>query len=157
MSSEPLLLNPETRLTCPTCNHEFSLEQGFAKQALESVEAASVTALAALKEQERTSVEKRAQQLASEQAKAAQRQVEDLRRVLRGQGDAHSKALAEMRALTELSFKPQLDAMREQLANSQQKLNALDQREAALAVREKSIDARVQEAAATRAAELVAG
>src|SRR3984885_10515234 len=157
MSSEPLLLNPETRVTCPACNEEFSLEQGFAKQALESVEAASASALAGLREQERTAVEKRAQQLAGEQAKAAQRQVEDMQRMLREQGEAHSKALAEMRALTEKSFKPQLDAMKEQLATSQERLSAMDQREAALAQREKSIGSRVQEAAAIRAAELIAG
>ncbi|HTB66391.1 MAG TPA: DUF2130 domain-containing protein [Steroidobacteraceae bacterium] len=157
MSSEPLLLNPETRVTCPKCNHEFSLEQGFAKQALESVEAASASALAGLRDQERSAVEKRAQHLAGEQAKAAQRQVEDLQRMLKSQGDAHTKALSEMRALTEQSFKPQLDTLKEQLASSEEKLIALDQREAAIALREKGIEARVQEVAATRAAEMVAG
>jgi hypothetical protein len=157
MSNQPLLLDPGTPIRCPTCDHEFSLEQGFAKQALEAVEAASAGALAALKDQERTSVEKRAQQLSGEQAKQAQRQVEDLQRMLKAQGEAHTRALAEMRALTEQSFKPQLDAMKEQLANSQEKLSALDQREAAIALREKGIEARVQEAAAIRAAELVAG
>jgi hypothetical protein len=157
MSSEPLLLNPETRVTCPTCNHEFSLEQGFAKQALESVEAASASALAALRDQERSAVEKRAQHLAGEHAKAAQRQVEELQRMLQAQGDAHTKALTDMRALTEQSFKPQLDAMKVELATSQQRLAALDQREAAIVQREKNIEARVQSAAAERAAQLIAG
>ncbi len=157
MSSEPLLLNPETRVTCPTCNHEFSLEQGFAKQALESVEAASASALAGLRDQERAAVEKRAQQLAGEQAKATERQVEDMQRLLKAQSDAHSKALADTQALTEQTFKPQLDAIKKQLATSQERLAAMDQREAAIALREKSIETRVQEAAAARAAELVAG
>jgi hypothetical protein len=157
MSSEPLLLSPETRVTCPKCNQEFSLEQGFARQALESVEAASSEALAALKDQERLAVEKRAQQLAGEQAKSAQRQVEDLQRMLKAQGDAHTQALADMRALTEQSFKPQLDAMKTQLANSQERLSAMDQREAAIALREQGIEARVQQVAAARAAELIAG
>ncbi|MGC1456773.1 MAG: DUF2130 domain-containing protein [Steroidobacteraceae bacterium] len=157
MINEPLLLAPQTRVTCPKCGEEFSLEQGFARQALEAVESASASALAELKDQERAAVEKRAQQLADEQAKAAQRQVEDLREILKTQADGHTKALAEMRALTELSFKPQFDAMKEQLANSRNKLAAMDQREAAIALREQGIEARVQEAAATRAAELVAG
>jgi hypothetical protein len=157
MSNQPLLLDPDTPIRCPACDHEFSLEQGFAKQALEAVETASAGALAALKDQERASVEKRAQQLSGEQAKQAQRQVEDLQRMLKTQGEGHTKALADMRALTEQSFKPQLDAMKEQLANSQEKLTALDQREAAIALREKGIEGRVQEAAAIRAAELVAG
>jgi hypothetical protein len=157
MHSESLLLDADTRVTCPACGQEFSLEQGFAKQALEAVEAASAGALAALKEQERLSVEKRAQQLAGEHSRAAQRQVEDLQRMLQAQADAHSKALAGMRALTEQSFTSQLVAMKEQLAISQQKLSALDQREAAVAEREQGLDARVQEAAAARAAELIAG
>jgi hypothetical protein len=157
MISKSLLLAPDTRVTCPACDQEFSLEQGFAKQALEAVEAASAGALAALKDQERASVEKRAQQLAGEQARQAQRQVEDLQRMLTAQGEAHTRALAEMRALTEQSFKPQLDAMMEQLASSQEKLSTLDQREAAIALRETGLEARVQEAAAIRAAELVAG
>jgi len=41
MSRERLLLASDTRVTCPNCDHEFSLEQGFAKQALESIEASS--------------------------------------------------------------------------------------------------------------------
>jgi hypothetical protein len=156
MNTNSLLLPADTSVTCPACEQEFSLEQGFAKQALEAVEAASASALVALKEQERAAVDKRAQQLAGEQAKAAQRQVEELQRMLQAQGDAHTRALADMRALTEQSFKPQLDAVKEQLASSQQKLAALDQREAAIALREKGIDARVDAAAAIRAAELVA-
>jgi hypothetical protein len=156
MNTDSLLLPADTRVTCPACEQEFSLEQGFAKQALEAVEAASASALVALKDQESEAVEKRAQQLAGEQAKAAQRQVEELQRMLQAQGDAHTSALAGMRALTERSFKPQLDAMKEQLASSQQKLAAVDQREAAIALREKGIEARVDAAAAIRAAELVA-
>src|SRR5580658_8719489 len=132
MSADSLLLLPATRLTCPSCAQEFSLEQGFAKQALESVEAASDSAIAALKEQERAGVEKRATQLAGEHAKAAQRQVEDLERLLKVQADAHTKALSDMRALTEQSLRPQLDAMQEQLKISREKLLGMDQREAAL-------------------------
>jgi hypothetical protein len=157
MKSESLLLAADTRVTCPSCGQEFSLEQGFAKQALESVEAASASALAALKDQERVAVERRAKELASEQAKESQRQAEDLRKMLKDQGDAHTKALAEVRALTEQSLKPQLDAMKAQLARDQEQLAAIDQREAAIALREKTIQVQVMEAAAIRAAELVAG
>jgi uncharacterized Zn finger protein (UPF0148 family) len=120
MTSDSLLLAPDTRVTCPNCEQEFSLEQGFAKQALEAVAASSTSSLAALRDQ---AAERRAQQTAGEQAKAAQRQVEDLQRMLKEQGDAHTRALAGMRALTEQAFKPQLDAMKEQLATSQLKLS----------------------------------
>ncbi len=134
MTTDSLLLAPDTRLTCPACAQEFSLEQGFARKALESAQGASARALAALKDQERAAVEQRAQQLAGEHAKAAQRQVEDLQRMLKQQGEAHSKALADMRALTEQSFRPQLDAMKGQLADSQGQLKVL--RDEQLALRE---------------------
>src|SRR5258708_36145293 len=98
MSTESLLLAPDTRVTCPACEQEFSLEQGFAKQALGSVEAASAHALAALKDQERASAEKRAEQLAGEQAKAAPRQGEDMQRLLHDQGETASQDMAAVRA-----------------------------------------------------------
>jgi hypothetical protein len=117
MNTDSLLLPAETRVTCPACEQEFSLEQGFAKQALEGVAAASARALVALKEQEREAVEKRAEQLAGEQAKAGRRQVEELQRMLQAQGETHAKALTDMRALSEQSFQSQLNVMKEQLAN----------------------------------------
>jgi len=134
MNNRSLLVAPDTRVTCPACEREFSLEQGFAKQALEAVESASASALAELKEQERTAVEKRAQQLAGEQAEAAQRRIEDLQGILKTQADTHTQSLAQMRTVTELSFKQQLEAMREQLAGNQTQLKQL--RDEQLALRE---------------------
>src|SRR5258706_15987720 len=66
MKAPPLLLPPDTRLTCPHCEKEFSLEEGFAKQALESAEAASTEALGELRQLERAAAERRAEQLATE-------------------------------------------------------------------------------------------
>src|SRR5258708_1398373 len=57
LTTESSLLAADTRVPCPACEQEFSLEQGFAKQALEAVEAASAGALAALKDEERAAVE----------------------------------------------------------------------------------------------------
>jgi hypothetical protein len=132
MTIESLLLAPDTRVTCPACEQEFSLEQGFAKQALGSVEAASASALAVLKEQERAAAQRRAEQLAAEQAKSARRQLEDMQRLLKEQGEAHSKALAEMRALTEQAFKPQLDAMKVQLTDSHAQMKVMRDEQLAL-------------------------
>jgi len=138
MTADSLLLGPATRVTCPTCEQEFSLEQGFAKQALESVAAASASALAALKDQERTAVDKRAQQLAAEHAKAAQRQVDDLQRMLTVQADAHEKRLAQSQA--------QLKSLRdEQLALREERQKLKDEKDAlALDVR-KQVDAKLTE------------
>ena len=136
--SAKILLNPGALVTCPHCKQEFAVAGGFAERALEQVEQASADALAKLREDERSTAERQAQVMARER------------------DAAHSKALAEMRTLTAQAFGPQIDALKEQLAASTAKIGALDQREAALAARERSMESRVAEAAATRAAQLVA-
>jgi hypothetical protein len=70
--SGQLLLRQNATVTCPKCSNEFSLDQGFAKKALEQLSEASAGAIASMRDAERAEVEKRAQQLASEQARAAQ-------------------------------------------------------------------------------------
>lgn len=138
-NSARILLSANALVTCPNCQQEFAVADGFAKRALEQVEEASADALAKLREEERASAERHAQVMASER------------------DAAHSKALAEVRALTAQAFTPQIDALKEQLAANNAKIAALDQREAALLSRERGIESRVAEAAAARAAELVEG
>ena len=72
LASRPLLLRHDTTVTCPKCANEFGLDQGFAKKALEQLADNSAIAIADLREVERTEVEKRAQQVADERARAAQ-------------------------------------------------------------------------------------
>jgi hypothetical protein len=67
VGSERLLLPPSTRVTCPKCEHEFSLAEGFARQSLEQLEQASVGALAQLQAEART------------KARALEKQAADLR------------------------------------------------------------------------------
>jgi hypothetical protein len=134
-----ILLNPDSRITCPNCQHEFAVADGFAKRALEQVEAASAEMLAKLREEERSVAERHAQLMAKER------------------DAAHATALAEVRTLTVQTFAPQIQALKEQLTASNSKIAVLDQREAALASRERAMESRIAEAAALRAAELVAG
>jgi hypothetical protein len=75
MKAPPLLLQPDVRLTCPHCEQEFSLEAGFARQALESAETASAAALGALRQQESAAAERRAEQLANEREQALRQQL----------------------------------------------------------------------------------
>jgi hypothetical protein len=133
------VLDPDTSITCPHCDHEFALSAGFAKKALESIEDDSSAALAQLRDAERTAADREAKKLAAER------------------DAAHERALAEVRSLAAQSFAPQIDTLKRQLADSQLQITALDQREAAVVARERAIETRVSEAAATRAAELVAG
>jgi len=39
-----LLLDPGTRVTCPHCEHEFGLEEGFARRSLEALARAHAAA-----------------------------------------------------------------------------------------------------------------
>lgn len=134
MNAEPLLIAPDAPVTCPNCKQAFSLEQGFARQALESIEAASSASMTRVRAAEREAAGKR----------------------LKQQSEDHERALAQVRELTVGALQPQLTALQQQLGASQAKLAAMDQREAALAAREIAIEASVQEAAAARATELLA-
>jgi hypothetical protein len=151
-----LLLRHDTTITCPKCSTEFSLDQGFAKKALEQLSEASAGAIASMREAERAEVEKRAQQLAGEQARAAQGEAEALRNLLKEQGEAHARALAEVRALAEKSVAPRIEEMQKALNEQDGQLKVLRSREDALSAREKDLESRVQVAAQMKAAEMVA-
>ena len=86
-----LLLAPETRVTCPHCEREFSLSEGFAKRSLEAL----------AKEGE--------QAIASERSSA----VTALKQALKERDDRHAAALAEMRALEQSSAAAQARAQLE--------------------------------------------
>ncbi|MFI4868019.1 MAG: DUF2130 domain-containing protein [Steroidobacterales bacterium] len=151
-----LLLSPDTTVRCPSCEREFSLEQGFAKKALEHLEQHSRSALEAAQAKVKNEVERQGAALATERQGAAQREIAQLRQLLKQQSDTHAGALAEMRSLTEQALAPQLQALRAELAQSQAQLGTLAEREAALAARERGIDGQVAEAAGLRAQELLA-
>src|ERR1700742_2520829 len=50
---QQLFLSLDTRVTCPKCTSKFSLEEGFARQALERFEQSTQGALEAVREGER--------------------------------------------------------------------------------------------------------
>jgi hypothetical protein len=106
-SNTTYVLKPDARVTCPKCEHEFSLEQGFARQALEGIESASSQAIEALREDARVATEKRAQQ--REQLLAEQQQ----------------RALSEARAQATESARLQLEASQKQFAAAQAQVTQL--------------------------------
>jgi hypothetical protein len=65
LQPESLLLSHSTALVRPHCDKSFSVEQGFAKQALESIAAASSQGIEALRQRERQAVERREKELAA--------------------------------------------------------------------------------------------
>jgi len=153
--SAQLLLRPDTTVTCPKCADEFSLDQGFAKKALEQLAETSAHAIAAVRDAERAQVEKRAQQLAGERARAAQGEVDDLKKLLKEQSDAHTQALAEVRGLAEKSVAPRIEEMEKALNERDSQLAVLRGREGALAAREKDLESRVSASAQAKAAEMM--
>ncbi|MET0292711.1 MAG: DUF2130 domain-containing protein [Steroidobacteraceae bacterium] len=133
-----LILPRDATVTCPHCERTFGLSEGFAKQALEHLELQSDDALAGVREEERKSADRRAQQLAQEREAA------------------HAAALADARKLAEQRFGPRLEELQRQVTDSKQQLDAVAQREAALSQRESALESRVAEAAKSRLAELQA-
>jgi hypothetical protein len=128
MSGTELLIASDTRITCPQCKAQFSLEEGFAEKALEAVESTSNSAISRLREEARAIADKRADALAAERARSSEHEIGVLRNLLKKQQD-----------------------------DSQAQNTALAEREAGVVARERAIEVRVQEVAAKRAAELVAG
>ena len=146
-----LLLSPGTTVRCPACEQEFSLEQGFAKKALEHLEEHSRGALAAMESQVKHEVERRAAAIAAERQGAAQQQIAQLEQLIEQQSQSHAKALGEVRSLAERDFAPRLQALRAELAASDDKLKALGEREAALTARGRGLESSVATAARLKA------
>jgi hypothetical protein len=156
LSAQSLLLQAQTRITCPKCDHTFGLEQGFARAALERYEHSTQGTLQALRASERAEADKRAQQLASQQAGALRDENVELRRILKEQGEKHAQALKEVTTLAQQTVAPQLHALRTELAARQSRIDEFTQREAALAAREKEIELRIAEGTQRRAQALLA-
>jgi len=154
--SAKLLLSADTNVTCPQCKNTFGLEQGFARAALEQFEHSTTGALEAVRRAERTEADKRASQLASQQANALREENAELKRVLQEQGERHAQALREVSKLAQQSAAPQLEAMRVELAARQARIDEFTRRECNLAERERGLEARVADAAQKRADSLLA-
>jgi hypothetical protein len=138
---QQLLLPAQTRVTCPKCAAKFSLEEGFARQALEKFEQSTEGALAAVRDAERAEAEKRAA---------------ELRRRLQAQDARHAEALKEARVLGEQAAAPQLEVLRGELAERQAKIEGFARREAAIAAREQSLETRIAQGARAEAQKLFA-
>ena len=96
-STEKLLLETDTTVTCPECEHEFSLEQGFAKKALEHLSTATSSAIKDLQESVRAEALRRLEREAADRAELAQAELTSLRKLMAEQTAAHERSLAELR------------------------------------------------------------
>jgi hypothetical protein len=156
LSARPLFLSADSRVTCPECDSAFSLQQGFAHAALEQFEHNTEDALESVRRAERTEAAKSAQQIASQQGAVLRSENEELRRLLKEQGDAHAAALKEVKTLAQQAQGSQLEALRAEVASRQKQVDDFTRREATLAAREKAIEGRIAEAARQQADGLMA-
>jgi len=125
--TEKLFLNTDTTVTCPKCDHEFSLEQGFARKALEHLADASSGAIKDLQSSARLDAMKRAARESAEQARLA--------------AAAAGARIAELQ---------------KSMGEKDAQVAALKSRESSLAQKERELEAAVAEQAKARAAEIFA-
>jgi hypothetical protein len=148
---EALLLDPATRVTCPKCTHEFSLEEGFAKKSLEAIEVASQGAFARLQAEARAVEEKRATAKAARAEALLQEQLKDQQAILEAQKAQHADALEKMRALDreaadlrEADLKKRLGEQAAQIAAAQTTELKLRKDRADLEARQQQLELEVQ-------------
>jgi hypothetical protein len=165
-ATSTLVLQPDARVTCPKCEHEFSLEQGFARHALEGIEAASADSLAKLREEERLAADKRAQQREKQQQEAQARALEEVRRQTAEQAAQASRLELEGLRKQNATAQEQLSQLRtEQLQLREERQKLKDEKESLqlevrkqvdtqLAQRELQVRAQEQERSALDKAEL---
>jgi hypothetical protein len=118
VNDNTLVLKPDARVTCPKCEHEFSLEQGFARHALEGIEAASASALTELRDAERAAADKRSQQREKQLQEAQARERDEIRR----QAQEQARLVAES---AQQAAKQQLEALQKQFATAQEQVTQL--------------------------------
>lgn len=155
-SIDRLLLDPATRVTCPKCDHEFSLEEGFAKKALEQLEDASRGALAGLEQQVRSEAARRAETISAERDKVRGREIDELKKLLEDQGKRHQESLQQVISTERQTAALQAAELQKSLQDRDSQLAAVRQREAAIDNRERNLEARVATEAKARATELFA-
>jgi hypothetical protein len=154
-----LLLDPSTRVTCPKCEHEFSLADGFAKKSLEALEQTSLGALATLQEQARAREERRASERATQSEALLRDQLKSLQGMVEAQRRQHAEALDQMRDLERQGAAEREAALRATLSDRDAELRkathereALEARARALAEQEANLAGLVEQQATLKAA-----
>ena len=162
-AAERLLLDPATRITCPDCEHEFSLQEGFARKSLEQLATASEVALAAERRSVAAAVEARLAREASDRAEQSRGEIESLKVLLRERDAEHASALEAMRKLEKGAAEAQLKGLHEMLAERDAQLKDLlgqqqdlTRRAQALELKEQALQDQIAREARAQAEELAA-
>jgi hypothetical protein len=138
-SHAQLLLDPGTRVTCPQCAHEFSLEEGFARKSLEAIEAASGDALRGMHDQLTAEAERRAQAAARESQERLEQRLKHQQALNEAQARQGREALEAMRRMEQQAAAEREQALQRKLAQQGEQLQAAEQARAELASREREL------------------
>lgn len=141
--ARPLLLPADTPVVCPKCRAKFSLEEGFARQALAQFERSTEGALEEVRSAERAAGERRAQQLAAQRDGALRAENTQLQQLLKDQSARHEKALGQMRASDRQAFQQELEVKERQLAELRSSELSLRREKAALSERAAGLEVEV--------------
>jgi hypothetical protein len=161
MTDTALLLDPLTRVTCPGCEHEFSLADGFARRSLEALERASTGELEQLRAEARAAEERRASERAALSEALLREQLSGLQQALDAQRRQHEQSLARMRELEragaaqrEAELRASLEQRELELRKAAGQREAIEARARALAAQEARLATLVEQQATARAAEI---
>lgn len=149
-AAEPLLVAADARVTCPACQGEFSLVEGFASRSFEQLRQASVGRLEELR---RVAHEAEAAR-AGVAVAAGARELESLKALIAERDAEHARQLRETRALEQRSSLAQLETLRQSLAERDARIGdfvaraqRLEEQALELNLREQEFASRVSRAA----------
>jgi hypothetical protein len=132
-----LFVAPDTPVTCPKCEHEFSLDEGFARRALEGLEQASDAALATLREGEREAEQRRIDALLAASKKEYEQQLAQLKKL---QAEQAAQGQAALREAVESDRRRMAEAAEQQRQDFEKRL--LEQGEQLQALRSQELELR---------------
>ena len=155
-AGETLFLSIDTTITCPECDKAFTLAQGFAKNALEKIEARTRDALAEREAQIKAEVERRATQIGESRDQAAREEIAELKQLADEQIRRHREMLEQVRIAERKSAAAQAADLQKSIEDRDARLTELKSREAVVEAKAREIDAQVAAAAHAQAAKIIA-
>jgi hypothetical protein len=155
-ATDRLLLEPDTRVTCPGCKHEFGLAEGFARKTLEQFARASRGALDELTRSIRHAESQRVAQKTADDKRLLEERIKDLQDLTARQTKQHEDSLAQARELEKQAAATREKALTDEIATLRGKEEEIAAKEKAIADREQGLQKQIDKEATERARQLMA-
>lgn len=134
--SKKVILSADESVICPSCNHQFSLDQGIARHTIERYEQEFSDALASEKKELEESLareaERKANKLFMEQINKLKEDLADVRKAEKDARALVTKAETDARAKAVEAFAQEKSALSEELAAKNKQLETFREQELAL-------------------------